>query len=375
MVRKTHDVDPVAMSVEKGTYGALEGPQGGVDPKPPVYLVHLALCTGYALFGGGAIVGKFGVHGSNPIMFELARESISVCLLFSAVCFMRQTLLPDRADAPRILLGGLSFFTNQIAWFVGLKLADPVSGSAWQAFLPIMTTGLSIAMGQAKIQAMQAIGIMIAAGGAILMVILDSTAEQALDRDGDRSWVTKFASHVIFFMGILGTSAYFLVNNNLGSKYSACATVMWSNMIGGTLLLFTQWLALVFPPLMNLLCYSDKPSLQAKCLAQGFSIPKDILPPLSYEVVICTLVAWPLLSWANQNTDPSVTTVYMGMHPVTSTTISAILVCMYGVEWGLRYDMGLPGCKDFGVLLIVCGLLITFRSEQAKRERTSSGMK
>lgn len=373
MVKKTHDADRAVLSVEKGTYGAVDGLQEGANIKPPVFLVHLALCTGYALFGGGAIVGKFGVHGSNPIMFELARETISVCLLFAAVCFTRQALLPERADAPRILLGGLSFFTNQIAWFVGLKLADPVAGSAWQSFLPIMTTGLSIATGQAKIQAMQALGIMVAAGGAILMVILDSTAEHALEEN--RSWVAKFASHLIFFMGILGTSAYFLVNNNLGSKYSACATVMWSNMIGSSLLLLTQWLASVFPPLMNLLCYSDKPSLQAKCLAQGFSIPKEILPPLSYEVVICTLVAWPLLSWANQNTDPSVTTVYMGMHPVTSTTISAILVCMYGVEWGMRYDMGLPGCKDFGVLLIVCGLLITFRSEQAKRERTSSGMK
>jgi len=371
MVKKSIDVD--VLSVEKGTYGALDGPHEGGSLKPPVLLVHLALCTGYALFGGGAIVGKFGVHSSNPIMFELARETISVCLLFVAVCLTRQALLPERADAPRILLGGLSFFTNQIAWFVGLKLADPVAGSAWQAFLPIMTTGLSIASGQAKIHAMQALGIMVAAGGAILMVILDSTKQHALDTN--RSWVTKFASHMIFCMGIMGTSAYFLVNNKLGSKYSACATVMWSNMIGGTLLLITQWMASVSPPLMKLLCYSDQPSLQAKCLAQGFSIPTEIFLPLSYEVVICTLVAWPLLSWANQNTDPSVTTVYMGMHPVTSTTISAILVCLYGVEWGRRYDMGMPGCKDIGVLLIVCGLLITFRSEQARRERTSSGMK
>jgi len=367
MVKKTHDVD--VLSVEKGTYGALDGPLE--DPsKPPVLAVHLALATGYALFGGGAIVGKFGVHGSNPIMFELARELISVCLLFVAVCFTRQALLPERADAPRILLGGLSFFINQIAWFVGLKLADPVAGSAWQAFLPIMTTGLSLAMGQAKIHGMQALGIMVAAGGAILMVILDSAQH---DPDTNRPWVTKFASHMIFCMGILGTSAYFLVNNNLGSKYSACATVMWSNMIGGTLLLLTQWMATAFPPLMNLLCYSDKPSLKAACLGQGFSIPTEVIPPLSYEVVICTLVAWPLLSWANQNTDPSVTTVYMGMHPVTTTFISAVLVCLYGVEWGMRWDMSLPGCKDFGVLLIVCGLLITFRSEKVKRERSNSG--
>ncbi|CAK0789378.1 unnamed protein product [Prorocentrum cordatum] len=375
MVRKALDVDPAVLSVEKGTYGTLEGPQEGADLKPPVLLVHLALCSGYALFGGGAIVGKFGVHGSNPIMFELARESISVCLLLAAVCFTGQALLPERADAPRILLGGLSFFTNQIAWFVGLKLADPVAGSAWQAFLPIMTTGLSIAMGQAKIDAQQALGIMVAAGGAILMVVLDSTVSQAFDAETDSNWVAKFASHVVFCLGILGTSAYFLVNNNLGSKYSACATVMWSNMIGATLLLLTQWLALSCPPLMGLLCYSSLPSLQAKCLAQGFSVPAEVLPPLSYEVVICTIVAWPLLSWANQNTDPSVTTVYMGMHPVTSTFISAALVCVYGVEWGRRFDMALPGCKDFGVLLIVLGLLITFRSEQAKRERTSSGMK
>jgi len=367
MVRKALDVDPAVLSVERGTYGTLEGPQEGADLKPPVLLVHLALCSGYALFGGGAIVGKFGVHGSNPIMFELARESISVCLLLAAVCFTGQALLPERADAPRILLGGLSFFTNQIAWFVGLKLADPVAGSAWQAFLPIMTTGLSIAMGQAKIDAQQALGIMVAAGGAILMVVLDSTASQAFDAETDSNWVAKFASHVVFCLGILGTSAYFLVNNNLGSKYSACATVMWSNMVGSVLLVISECWALRCAPLMNLLCYSGNEFLQAQCITQGLSIPREILEPLGYEVIICTLVAWPLLSWANQHTDPSVTTVYMSMHPVASTTISAFLVCWYGVEWGLRYDMGLPGCKDLGVLLIVCGLLITFRSDQASR--------
>ncbi|CAK0834683.1 unnamed protein product [Prorocentrum cordatum] len=375
MVGKMLDVDSAALSVEKGTYGTLDGPREGAHSKPPVFLVHLALCTGYALFGGGAIVGKFGVHCSNPIMFELFREFLSFCLLLLAVCVTRQVLLPERVDVPTILLGGVAFFTNQAAWFVGLKLADPVAGSAWQAFLPIMTAGLSFAMGESKIDSKQALGIAVSASGAILMVILDSTAAYAVGAASSRSWVTKFASHAIFCTGITGTSAYFLIHNKLGSKYSACATVMWSNMIGSSLLLLTHRLAVVFPPLMGLLCYSEKASLESQCYAQGLSVPREALLPLCYEVVICTLVAWPLLSWANQHTEPSVTTVYMGMQPVTSTTISAVLVCMMGVGWGIRYDMSLPDCKDFGVLLIVSGLLIIFASEQSKRERLSSDMK
>jgi drug/metabolite transporter (DMT)-like permease len=345
----------------------LERPQEAADLRPPVALVHLALCAGYTLFGGGAIVGKLGVAGSNPVIFELAREVVSACLLFGAVCLTRQAPLPEREDAPRILLGGLSFFTNQIAWFVGLKMADPVAGSAWQTFLPILTTALSMAMGQSKIQAMQALGITVATGGAILMVMLDSSSGHIVDPERHNS--TRFVSNVIFFMGILGTSIYFLVNSSLGSKYSACATVMWSNMVGSALLLLAECLALCCAPLMSLLCHSENATLQAQCLAQGFTIPSALLGPLAYEVVICTLVAWPLISWANQNTDPSVTSVYIGMHPVASTILSAVLVCRYGIEWGLRYDMTLPSYKDFGILLIICGLLITFRSDRASRER------
>jgi len=367
MVGKMLDVDSAALSVEKGTYGTLDGPREGAHSKPPVFLVHLALCTGYALFGGGAIVGKFGVHCSNPIMFELFREFLSFCLLLLAVCVTRQVLLPERVDVPTILLGGVAFFTNQAAWFVGLKLADPVVGSAWQALLPIVTAGLSVAMGQSKIQATHALGIVVATGGAILMVVLDSSGGHAGGQGRGSSWDTRLLSHLLFCVGIFGTSAYFLVDGSLGSKYSAHATVMWSNMVGSVLLVISECWALRCAPLMNLLCYSGNEFLQAQCITQGLSIPREILEPLGYEVIICTLVAWPLLSWANQHTDPSVTTVYMSMHPVASTTISAFLVCWYGVEWGLRYDMGLPGCKDLGVLLIVCGLLITFRSDQASR--------
>jgi len=234
-----------------------------------------------------------------------------------------------------------------------------------------MTAGLSVAIGKSKIQATQALGIIVATGGAILMVIVDSgSIKHTVDPS---PWTTKVVSHLLFCLGILGTSAYFLVNGSLGSKYSACATVMWSNMVSSVLLLLTECLALCCAPVMNLLCYSESTTLQAQCVAQGFTLPRATLEPLGYEVVMCTLVAWPLLSWANQNTDPSVTTVYMGMHPVTSTTISAVLVCWYGVEWGMRYNMSLPGSKDFGIVLILCGLLIIFRNDQVSRECSGAG--
>ena len=53
-------------------------------------LVHLALIATQTLFGGGSIIGKFGVKGSNPVLFALIREGVAGPLLMVAAFWMHR---------------------------------------------------------------------------------------------------------------------------------------------------------------------------------------------------------------------------------------------------------------------------------------------
>ena len=55
-------------------------------------LVHLALIATQTLFGGGSIIGKFGVKGSNPVLFALIREGVAGPLLMVAAFWMHREL-------------------------------------------------------------------------------------------------------------------------------------------------------------------------------------------------------------------------------------------------------------------------------------------
>jgi len=358
---------------------------------PSVLKVHAALATGYCLFAGGAIVGKFGVHGTSAIIFELFREFWSLVALGAGLFIFKVNPLPAREDVSTLLLGGTAFFFNQIFWFVALKLADPVTGSAWQTFLPILTTLLSVILGQTSLEGLKALGILISAFGAIFMVTFDSRPtkaimprndvlllqqESALGAEleavvSDPAFLVRAVSHLIFFCNILGTACYFIIMNRFGTKYSPLQTVFWAICVSISLLSLTAMLMFAWRPLHKVFCHSDDPFLMEQCMNQGLTLPTSVYFPLFYEVCICTLVAWPMLNWANQHTDPAVVSVYMGLHPAATTFICMSIVGVMGSAWAHQFSIGMPRLKDLGIVMIVLGLLVVFRYELQQQQKTA----
>jgi len=357
---------------------------------PSVWKVHGALATGYCLFAGGAIVGKFGVHGTSAIIFELFREFWSLVALSAGLVIFKVNPLPAREDVSTLLLGGTAFFFNQVFWFVALKLADPVTGSAWQTFLPILTALLSVILGGTTLQGLKAIGILISSFGAIFMVVFDSRPTPAImprndvsllqeDSIGaeleavvsDPAFLVRAVSHLIFFCNIAGTACYFIIMNRFGTKYSPLQTVTWAICVSICLLSLTAIAMFSCRPLHQVFCHSEDPLLIEKCMDQGFTLPSSVYFPLFYEVVICTLVAWPMLNWANQHTDPAVVSVYMGLHPAATTVICMSIVGVMGSAWAHQFSIGMPRLKDLGIVMIILGLIVVFRYELTQQKRTA----
>jgi len=255
----------------------------------------------------------------------------------------------------------VAFFFNQIFWFVALKLADPVTGSAWQTFLPVLTALLSVILGQTKLEPMKVVGILISTSGAAFMVGFDSRPSKAVD--SDHGVLVRAVSHVIFFCNIAGTAAYFIIMNRLGDKYTPVQTLTWSIFTSLVLLIITAMMMFTFRPLHEVFCHDDTQVLMERCMNQGLWLPTSVYFPLLFEVVVCTLVAWPMLNWANQHTDPAVVSVYMGMHPAAVTFICMAIVGLMGAPWAHQFHIGMPRLKDFGIVGIVLGLGVVFCTE------------
>jgi hypothetical protein len=103
--------------MEYGACELAENPEGSRAARPlqkgegpSVYKVHAALAAGYCLFAGGAIVGKFGVHDTSAIIFELVREVLSVIALVAGLFIFEVRLFPAWEDIPRLILAGVAFF-------------------------------------------------------------------------------------------------------------------------------------------------------------------------------------------------------------------------------------------------------------------------
>jgi drug/metabolite transporter (DMT)-like permease len=227
--------------------------------------------------------------------------------------------------------------------------------------LPILTALLSVILGQTKLEGMKALGILISASGAVFMVVFDSRPSRAVATES--GVLVRAVSHLIFFCNIAGTSSYFIIMNRFGNKYTPVQTVTWSIMTSISLLSVTAVMMFTFRPLHQVFCHADSQVLIERCMNQGLRLPPTVYFPLFYEVVICTLVAWPMLNWANQHTDPAVVSVYMGLHPAATTFICMAIVGVMGAPWAHQFHIGMPSLKDLGIVLIVLGLMVVFYCE------------
>mmetsp|Transcript_16238 Transcript_16238/g.47425 ORF Transcript_16238/g.47425 Transcript_16238/m.47425 type:complete len:384 (+) Transcript_16238:113-1264(+) len=365
-------------STFEGSYGSLAVKKDEVrevEETPSTIKVHVALLVSYVIWGGGALVGKLGVHDTNPIVFEFWREGIMVTgLVIYFFCTCRP-IFPAYEDTWHMIVSGFAYFVNQLFWFVGIKLGDPVVGSTWQTFLPVLTTLIAVGLGQEVLGPHKAAGILIAAGGATFMVIYDSRRINKTIADQAGSGV-GFA-HILFFLNILGNSAYFIINRGLSERYTPLMIVLWSNIVGCSSLFLIGVILHQEPakPLVDLFCGLPNETDGAWNCAHSWLISRSMVMPLAYEAIGCSLISLTLLNWANKHTEASVVTVYVAVHAVTSTLGSAVLVSILGTDWGLRFGLRMPGLGTAGTILVITGLLIIFKYDQQQRSKDQTPLR
>ena len=189
----------------------------------------MSLIITQVIFGGGAVVGKFGVSNFNPILFALIRECIAGPLLLLIAYKSspeKKMFWVSRSDWVWFAAAGFCMFSNQLCFIVGEKLSSAVVGSAWQPSQPLFLSAISIMLGWERASSLRIAGILVAFLGAAFMVTTSSTdfgAVIILSAGG-----SAFAGNCLFFLNCLGTAGFVLFGRKLLAKYNSPVVTGWS---------------------------------------------------------------------------------------------------------------------------------------------------
>eukprot|EP00756_Hemistasia_phaeocysticola_P052131 Hpha_TRINITY_DN27333_c0_g1::TRINITY_DN27333_c0_g1_i1::g.535::m.535 len=350
---------------------------------PSVLLVHAALIITQLSFGGGSVVGKFGVHGTNPIVFALIREGIAGPLLCIAATALHAER-PALCDIPRLLACGVCVFGNQLCFIVGVKLADSITGSVWQPSQPIFTCALAVLLGYEHAQWRTLLGLLFAISGAVFMVLYGAETEGG---------TYQIFGHLLFFFNCLGTSGYVVFSKPFfshvptqgkrctsiaerkpGSRmYKPLSVTGWCYIVGSVLMFITTLVFNAGQDLLHFVCHDKDSAVEQECVDDPWRVPGSMWWCLAYWILGNSITAYGAMTWANKYAQASTVSAYTVLQPVTSAVISYIVVAVKGVEWADNYSLEKPGIKDLGIIPIMLGLGVLFAGTSCTRKAEVGG--
>lgn len=356
----------------KSKYGATE-PLNHAPASMPIFAVHAALIVAYVMFGGGAFVSKFGMHGSSPIVFELVRELATGPIFLVLALSTGNRVLPDSEDISRVLVASLCFFGNQICFFIGLKQSNPTAGTTWQTSMPIFTAGIAALAGLEKITLRSAIGILTACGGAACMTMGDLNLQGHNDHVHSTK-VNPCIGHLFFLAQCLAISGHIIVAKRVVLKYGAISFASWIFIIAAVGMAFCSAIVNAIPELNWFLCGDGDTKVTQLCVnaSATYSLNKGMIVPLVYEVVGSSLIGWYLIGWANKYAKASAIAIYTVVQPVTSAVLAYITIAIRGQEWAKSYGILRPGWENYlGAGLIAIGLCVMFIAKEEDSKETA----
>lgn len=347
--------DPVEAACDDGSPKHANRHAADVGQPPPVLWVHMALFFGQLGFGASSIIGKFGIHGGNPVLFALVREAVTSLVLCSMNAFFSDMpLLPRAPDVTLVVFTGFCIYTNHLCFIIGLKLTDPVSGSAWQPSQPIFTAAFAILVGFERSSARKALGILTAVSGAVFMVLDGGQSESKEDEQ------VVMVGHTLFFSQCVANSIYCIASKKLLRKYRPASVAGWAFGVASMLMFFTTCFVNRTANLLAFVCADDEEETKLGCIRSAWVMRRNMLLPVLFYIMFGSLAAYFLVAWANQYAKASVVSAYTVVQTLTASGVSAILVAVGGLRWAESYGLRAPGQQDLGVVPIILGLSILF---------------
>jgi drug/metabolite transporter (DMT)-like permease len=265
---------------------------------------HVALLVVQVMFGTWPIFGKVVLRSMSSISlvgFRILGAAAILILLQRKVGQLRQ--LPKRVIAWLVLSSLLGVVVNQLLFVKGLSLTTAINATLLTTTIPVFTLAVSIALGYDRPSVRHFLGIALAAAGVIYLV---------------DPWRANFTAqttlgNILIICNSFSYGAYIAVSRDLFRRYGALNVITWIFLVG----------AIVSLPIA---AYAWRGS--------GLeTISGGVWLIVAYIILVPTVGAYYLNSWAITRVPPSVVAIYIYLQPLLAFGLAPLIL---GETWNSR---------------------------------------
>jgi drug/metabolite transporter (DMT)-like permease len=261
------------------------------------YLPHLALLAANTIYGINYTVAKDVMPTYiEPFGFILLRVAGALSL-FWIIQFFGQSEKIDKKDFPRLILCG--FFgvaLNQLLFFKGLNITNPINASIIMTSNPILVLLISSFLLKEKISFLKGIGIGVGLIGACTLIFVSENSNN-FSFGNETIW-----GDIMILINAASYGIYLVIAKPLMIKYKPLTVIKW---------VFTFGLIFVFP--ISISEFSE---------IQWTAMPTKIIAKVAFVIIGTTFLAYLLNIYALKKVNPSVVSIYLYLQPIIATIVA-----------------------------------------------------
>jgi drug/metabolite transporter (DMT)-like permease len=298
---------------------------------------HIAMLCSSIIFALNVPITKSLIpYWISPLGVTSLRLSFAAIMFWFASLFVQSEKI-ERKDFKTFFWGsffGMGF--NQVLFILGLSLTSPIDATIIATLSPMMVMLISAAVLKEPITVKKALGVIIGASGAILIVLAEAAKQDTIH---ESSWL----GNILILCSATSYATYLVVTRPISQKYKPITLLKW-------MFLFSMIMVLPFT-------YSELAN--AKIL-QTFDL--NISWRLVYMLLMGTFVAYFLIPVALKRLRPTTVGSYNYLQPLVAS-LAAIVVGQDVLTWE----------KPTAAVLVFCGVyLVTTSKSRADVERENA---
>ncbi len=256
--------------------------------------VHSALFLVALLYGANYSIAKVALpQYLEPFGFILLRITVATALFWIFSLLVTSEKIQSRKDFLLLFISAIfGVAVNQLFFFKGLSLTNPINASVIMTTSPIMVLIAAYFIGKERLTFSKIIGVITAGLGAYLL----------LTKDGISLTEGTFLGDLFILLNGTSYAIYLVVVKPLMSKYRPITVIKW-------IFLFGVFLTLPF-------------GYEQLTQANWNNIPIEAWLSIAYVIVGATFSVYLLNVWALKFVNSSVVGIYIYLQPMISTLVA-----------------------------------------------------
>ena len=257
----------------------------------------MALITVQLLFGTWPVFGKVALRALPSVALVGVRVAGAALALVLIGRVRGAISTIGKSDWPLLIISSsLGLILNQWLYVKGLSLTSAINTTLLSTTIPVFTLVVGIALGTDRAVLQRIIGIALAAAGVIYLIGPSRTAFSSATRAGDLLIVTNSLCY----------GAYIAISKPLVERYNALTVITWIFIVG---------------------CFATVPAGAISLLHVDLGkITFGVWLAIIYIILLPTVGAYYLNTWALARVPPSTVAVYIYLQPLIAFAVAPLIL-------------------------------------------------